>query len=321
VVSSARSVAIIGAGLAGAAAAHRLAAAGLNVLIIEKGRGVGGRMATRRSSESLTFDHGAQYFTARDPRFSALIEGWVAVGLAAAWGAEPGWFVGTPTMTAPARALTRDSAVLTGCTVARLQREAGVWHLMDGAGQSVAEGRAFDALLVTAPAPQTVALLATTDVGLPELERVRYAPCWALLFAHDGPSPMTEPARLDPDPAAPLAWVAQNHTKPGRAREPATLVAHAAPAWSRRHLEHDPAEIVDMLQGELARIVDLAMPPARYAAAHRWRYALVEQAIGEPCLWRPEIGLGFAGDGCLGGRVEAAYLSGLTLAERVLADV
>ena len=105
-MSSARSVAIIGAGLAGAAAAHRLAAAGLNVLIIEKGRGVGGSMATRRSSESLTFDHGAQYFTARDPRFSTLVEGWVAAGLAAPWGAEPGWFVGTPTMTAPARALT-----------------------------------------------------------------------------------------------------------------------------------------------------------------------------------------------------------------------
>ncbi|HEY8566945.1 MAG TPA: hypothetical protein VIL65_15715 [Beijerinckiaceae bacterium] len=95
-------------------------------------------------------------------------------------------------------------------------------------------------------------------------------------------------------------------------------MAHASPSWSRRHLERDPAEVAGLLQAELARVVGEALPPIRSAAAHRWRYALVEEAIGEPCLWRPEMGLGFAGDGCLGGRVEAACLSGVALAEQVL---
>lgn len=319
-MSPVRSVAVIGAGMAGAAAAHRLFAAGLDVLIIDKSRGVGGRMATRRIGEDLAFDHGAQYFTARDPRFAAQVETWIAAGVAAPWHAGPGWFVGTPAMTAPARALTHGLTVLTGCTVTRLHREAGNWRLLDEAGNPVAEGRAFDALLVTAPARQAAALLATAGVDLPELERVRYAPCWALMLTHDGPFPLDESVRRDADPEAALAWVAQNHSKPGRTRDAGTLVAHASPVWSRRHLERDPAEIVHLLQAELTRIIGAAMPPARFAAAHRWRYALVEEAVGEPCLWRPEIGLGLAGDGCLGGRVEAAYLSGLALAERVLAD-
>lgn len=317
-VSRARSVAIIGAGMAGATAAHRLAAAGLDVLVIDKGRTVGGRMATRHLGETARADHGAQYFTGRDPRFAAQVEAWVAEGAAAAWTAGPGWFVGMPAMTAPAEALTRNIAVVTGRTVARLRREEGAWHLDDAAAAPVAEGRPFDALIVTAPAPQTAALLATAGIDLPGLARVRYAPCWALMLTHDGPAPLSDQARRDPDPAAALAWVARNETKPGRGEQPGTLVAHASPDWSRRHLEREPGEVAERLQAELARMIGTEFGPVRSASAHRWRYALVEEALGEPCLWRPEIGLGFASDGCLGGRVEAAYLSGLTLAERIL---
>lgn len=219
-----RSVAVIGAGMAGAAAAQQLAATGLDVLLVDKGRGVGGRMATRRLGDDLSFDHGAQYFTARDPRFIAQVEAWVAAGAAAPWEAGPGWFVGTPAMTAPARALTQGLTVLTGCTVAGLHREAGAWRLADGAGSPIADGRTFDALLVTAPAPQAAALLATAGIDLPDLTRVRYAPCWALMLAHDSPSPLTDAARRDPDPDAALSWIARNDRKPGG---PTSL----APSW------------------------------------------------------------------------------------------
>lgn len=317
---SIRSVAVIGAGIAGAAAAHRLTAAGLDVTVIDKGRGVGGRMATRRLSADLSFDHGAQHFTARDPLFIQQVEAWIRHDVVGAWGAEPGWFVGAPTMTAPVRALTQGLAVLTHCAVTRIERDGDVWRLVEGPGGFIADGRAYDAVLVTAPAPQTTALLATAGVKLPALARVRYAPCWALMLAHDGPPLMAEPSARAADPKAALAWVARNDSKPGRGGALSTLVAHASPAWSRAHLECDPAEIAGRLQAELAQVIGSPLPEVRYAAAHRWRFALVEEAVGEPCLWRPEAGLGVAGDGCLGGRVEAAYLSGRALAERVLAD-
>jgi hypothetical protein len=59
----------------------------------------------------------------------------------------------------------------------------------------------------------------------------------------------------------------------------------------------------------------------RHAAACRWRHGLVERAAGAPCLWSPSDELGACGDGCPGGRIEAAVLGGAALAARVLEDL
>jgi NAD(P)-binding Rossmann-like domain len=100
-------VAIIGAGIAGLAVAHRLGQSGPRVTLFEKGRGVGGRMATRGISE-LQFDHGAQYFTVKGDRFRAMAKQWKAAGHADDW--FDGAFVGLPAMAAPARALAAGHA-------------------------------------------------------------------------------------------------------------------------------------------------------------------------------------------------------------------
>ena len=122
-VSRSRIIAIVGAGLAGAVAARILHQAGLAVRVYDKGRGVGGRMATRRVADGpargVIFDHGAQYITARDPAFVDAIQRWGAAGVVSTW-AEPDWFVGQPGITALPRALLEGLPVTTGCTVARL---------------------------------------------------------------------------------------------------------------------------------------------------------------------------------------------------------
>ncbi len=137
------------------------------------------------------------------------------------------------------------------------------------------------------------------------------------MLAHDGPPLPGGPVREDRDSSATIAWIAENGGKPGRAGD-GTIVAHASPAWSRVHLECAADDVAERLVGALRDIVPLG--GIRHCAAHRWRYAAVERAVGEPCLFAPGTGLGFAGDGCLGPRVEFAYLSGLALAERVLAE-
>ena len=162
---SPRSVAIIGAGLAGAAAARDLHDAGFHVRVFDKGRGVGGRMATRRVGDGLAFNHGAQYLISRDPAFARVVERWRGAGAGEPW-AEPGWFVGRPGMAALPRALLAGLAVATECTVARLRRDDG-WVLCDGDGLPVADGHRFDAVLLSCPAPQTKALLATAAVASP----------------------------------------------------------------------------------------------------------------------------------------------------------
>jgi predicted NAD/FAD-dependent oxidoreductase len=77
-------VLVIGAGMAGLSAGAALQKAGYRTLILDKGKQIGGRMATRRVG-GATFDHGAQFVTARDPRFAAQLEEAEIAGVAVEW--------------------------------------------------------------------------------------------------------------------------------------------------------------------------------------------------------------------------------------------
>lgn len=207
-------IAIIGAGIAGLSAAHRLQEAGANCTVFEKSRGLGGRMATRRT-HSLEFDHGAQYFTARGTGFQSLLQRWHTEGSAAEW--APGKWVGSPAMTAPARSLAADLRVIRECRITRLVGQPGRWQLStDSApsGMLGMEQEIFDAVILAIPAPQIEPL--TTPIGLRfrELECVRYAPCLTLMLAFAESVGFRE-LFLRPS-TGPLAWMARNTSKPGR---------------------------------------------------------------------------------------------------------
>jgi len=293
-------VAIVGAGIAGLAAARRLREVGVDCVVFEKSRGLGGRMATRRDGD-LQFDHGAQYFTARGARFRALVDAWQAAGAAAEW--FDGGFVGVPGMSGPARAMADGVEVAGGTRVSGLRRDADGWRVLDAEG---ARDGAFAAVLLAVPAPQAVPLAASAGVTFPALEAVRYAPCWALMLTFDGPSGLAEDHRRFESGA--IAWIARNGSKPGRDAAPETVVVHASPDWSRAHLETSTEDAAAALIAELPGVG--VTPAPVHAVAHRWRYAMIERAAEEPCLWDAAAGIGACGDWCLGPRVEAAFDSG-----------
>ncbi|MHB2168542.1 NAD(P)/FAD-dependent oxidoreductase [Alsobacter sp. R-9] len=296
-------VAVVGAGIAGLAAARRLADAGRPVVVVDKGRGLGGRMATRRV-EGFAFDHGAQFFRVRGPAMGAALASWSATGAAAPWFDDA--MVGLPGMTAPARAMAAGLDVRTGVTVSALSRGDEGWRVATAEGplDHPANGR-FGAVVLAVPAPQGVTLAASAGIALPAMAAAVYAPCWALMLGF-----LARVQGLADHLEAPheaIGWVARNASKPGRG-EAEAVVVHASPAWSRAHLERRPEEIPALLAPALAAVgIDVA--GAVHVAAHRWRYALVERAAGVPFLHDP-AGLWACGDWCLGGRVEAAFDSG-----------
>ncbi len=309
-------VAIIGAGVAGLAAARLLTASGVACTLFDKSRGLGGRLATRRVG-ALEFDHGAQFFTARGARFAALVEAWRSAGLAAEW--FDGAFVGVPRMTAVAHALAEPHTVMTSRHVSRLERGGAGWTVHDDGGpiQTPFNGR-FAAVILALPAPQAGPLAATAGVTFDALGEAVYAPCWTLMLAFDRTIDLPGlPLRPDGGPAA---WIAGAAAKPGRDPRSGTVVLQASGAWSRHHLEQPADTVVRDLTEAFAAATGIGAAPT-FAAAHRWRYALVESAVGRPCLWNPGERIGACGDWALGPRVECAFDSGEALARAVLVSL
>ena len=305
-----RRIAILGAGMAGATAARRLAESGLPVQVFDKGRGVGGRMATR-SVDAVQFDHGAQFMRARGGAFAARLADWERRGIVAPW-AGAGRRVGVPGMTAPVRDLLGDLPVAGGMTIVRIHRDGGHWRLMDSHGAAYGP---FAGLAITFPAPQITALIEASGFAMPAIALARYAPCWSLMIAVD-----RAPGEMLIEPAdGPVGLIALDSSKPGRPAG-ARLTVHAKPDWSRAHLESPQEAIVSELVQATIAALGMPLDPG-YAHVHRWRFAQVDTALGQPCLYDPDLRLGAAGDWCLGPRIEAAHDSGLALAEAILADL
>ncbi len=305
---------IIGAGMAGLLAAADLQASGFHPLVVDKGRGVGGRLATRRIG-SATFDHGAQFITARTPRFAALLSEWQGLGLVTEWyrgtNAEHIYWRGVQSMTAVPKHLSKSLNVRLEMKMTVLKQEDSRWLAIFENGETIAA----NAVLLTAPVPQSLALLDAGGVVLEaskreQLEAVEYEPCMAVMAVLKGESKIPQPGFLRLD-SGPIAWIADNQAKGISAASAVTI--HAAPAFSLEHWDDD-RQVVGQ------HLLEVAAPWLGSEVAefqvHAWRYAQPRHAQDHPCLiLNQSPPLLIAGDAFGGPRVEGAALSGWAAAE------
>jgi predicted NAD/FAD-dependent oxidoreductase len=344
-------VAVIGGGMAGVVCARTLLQAGHQVTLIEKSRGFGGRMATRRT-EFGGFDHGAQYFTVRDKRFAQVlltaqdqVKAWsvstvrvldeLGHVLASAPPPTEPHFVATPGMSGlvshwaqplvdPDRHNVSGATVLMQTRVTHLERDAlnaEQWQLRaedTEGGQHVYGG--FDRVVLALPHLQAHDLLLASGHS-PDLRRqldnVRVAPCWTLMVAYPNAMQPNLP-HIGPQWNAArsthhrISWLARENSKPGRERIERWTI-QASPAWSSKHLEDSDDRVKGKLLKGFAEITGIRATPA-HAVVHRWRFAQTQQPLGQPFIFDQSLGIGLCGDWCLGHRVEDAFVSGLELA-------
>jgi renalase len=320
-----KKIAVIGAGISGLACARELQKSGAHsVTVFDKGRGVGGRVATRRFAGGAGADHGAQFFTVREEVFQKEVDAWVLAGAAAPWEAafaawdktfhpiasDLSFYVGTPAMTSVAKHLATSLNVRVGAKVESLSREDAHWRL----GFEKGETELFDTVLSSAPPEQTAALFPPCSFS-ESLRKPKIAPCWAVMVCYGTRLPMDWDAVFAPNYS--ISWMARNSSKPGRDASSEVWVLHGSPLWSEANLEQSPEWVSSELLKAFENLTGGQFPVPTEVAAHRWRYSLPTEPLAETALWDSALSLGACGDWCGGPKIEGAFLSGLSLAKKL----
>jgi predicted NAD/FAD-dependent oxidoreductase len=344
-------IAVVGAGISGLTCARALQAGGADVTVFDKGRFVGGRLASRER-QGGQFDYGAQYFTVRSERFRLAVEEWTASGVVAPWSGHFGIvrdgvitdsppertrYVGQPCMSSLGRHLSRDLPLLSLHRVVQLafdqtlrtfQLSGGIVHSAAQSGHDAEQfyRSGYEFIVLNLPPAQICEFVSSLDddclkdaIGhsdaFKSLQVVSLAPCFAAMVQFAGPVDSSFDGLSVKGGA--LSWLARDSSKPGR---PAleSWVLHGSAEWSKAHLEEDLEDVGQVLLAEMQTLFGRPLPAVVYLKTQRWRYALPENPLADGFLLDADAALGYCGDWCQGNNIEAAFLSGQKLAEQII---
>jgi renalase len=321
-------VAIVGAGLAGLVCAQALQQQGYKVAVVEKSRGLGGRLATRRLPQGFA-DHGVRYLEAQGDFSQQLIQVLLAQNVIQPWMAEV--HLWNPDGTLPDIS-TQRYASLNGITAAAKFLAKGLQIFRGQRVQSVAFDRTWDLalepvdevipnvsaknLVMAIPAPQAVMLLESlsglSDEFLAKIRSLTFDPCLTAIATY--PSSLQLPTWKalvsTQDPA--IAWVCFENSKSANASYPVLTVQSNATFAEQNFEAEDLQAIGHQLLAYVATLIKL--PPPDLLQVHRWRYAFARNPLSETCLSADSLPLVCAGDWCGGRSIESALRSGLAAA-------
>ncbi len=332
-----KDVIVIGAGMAGLICAQQLKQAGLDVTIVEKSLGLGGRMATRRL-QGTWVDHGAQLIAAKSDNFARFIRKLQEKGIVQEWtrnvyqlsnsGLVP------PTddkrhpryccpmgMTAIAKHLINEIPVLTNTRIVSVSHTETKWQLKT-TRQEILE---TSAIVSTIPAPQFLPIfeevLATAPSFLQAVQSVKFAPSVTVMAGYSTTNDIPlewQAVQCVDDPI--LNWISYDSSKhPDKADQP-VFVFQSTAEFAKQSMEEPDLELAGKpLLNQVGRLLSKWLANPEWWQVHRWRYALVEESLGVSCLSTAiPLSLVCAGDWCAGKNIEAAYQSGIAAAESAI---
>ncbi len=334
-------VAVIGAGMAGLTCAQQLSQAGYSVVVVEKSRGVGGRVATRRLHGTCA-DHGTRYLEPKgylqdlvqvlsDRHVLQLWTDTVYERLPEQPQLQPSThplYVAPAGMSAVAKFLAANLEIRLNRRVQAIAPTEGGWCLtLEPAPDSVgATSIDSDDLKLTAgavvfaiPAPQALSLLetlASVPTFLHNLRSVEFNPCFSVIagYACSHPEPTWKAVTFLDN--SDLAWIGWDSSK--RHVDPLVFVAQSSSDFAKLHLEtHDLNSVGYKLLHAAQHLLPWLNQPD-WIQVHRWRYAFPSRPWHETYLSAgTDPPLVCCGDWCGGGDVESAMLSGLAAADQV----
>ncbi|MBC8066051.1 MAG: FAD-dependent oxidoreductase [Chlorobia bacterium] len=323
-------VAIVGAGVAGLAAGRTLAKAGIPVVLFEKSRGPGGRLATRKVDD-FTFDTGATSIAPRGLGIQAamlqeldtseLIEIKSPIYTHVNLRAHPGdaarnaiprysYRSGNNHL---AKLLANGLEIRLNTTVDRLERQNGAYEV---------EGERFDKVILTPPIPQASLLLWSLGESRP-VANARYRSCLSIMLGFNQPNPnVPYHALIDVEQRHPLTWVSMESIK-SQARAPdgqCAIVLQMSPAYSQDHYQTDDARVLKDVLPWVSQLFGSEYREPIAVDTKRWKYSQPEITAVFESVNRNHRGVVLAGDGLSAGRVERAYESGIEAARLILEE-
>lgn len=327
-------VLIVGAGAAGLMAANLLTASGLHVMVLDKGRSVGGRLATRRIGPGVA-DHGAQFFTVREPEFQKYVDQWLAEDLVFEWsrGFSDGSLQTIPVdghpryavrggMNALGKRLARDLQpnIEVNARIVTATSDQQGWILQDEFGGLYTS----PVLLMTPPVPQSLVIL---DEGATILERevhdtlaaIEYLPCLTGMFWVEGVLRLPPPGAVQRRTGN-ILWIGDNQAK-GVSPDACVVTVQAGEQYSVQMWSAPDERILAAMRTSLSLYLDDGST-IRESQLKRWRYSRPMSVHTERCFVAQKHPLlVFAGDAFGGPRVEGALLSGMAAADAILQQV
>lgn len=324
---SSNKVIIIGAGFSGLVLANRLAPY-VPTVVYEKSRAVGGRLATRYT-EDFTFDHGAQFFTAKDPRLQVMVQQMLAhkvidiwqgdfaeitngvITKKRIWDQQYPHYVGIPKMNEIGKWLSRSIQVHRQTQIDKISLVGNVWHCY-------ANGELIDKatwMVLAIPIEQALPLLPIESISQFKLADVKMQSCYSLMLGSQAKLTLPWDAALVK--AMDISWISANHSKPARDKTTTSIVALATNLWADVNIN----TALDVVQQHLFAEVQQILPVANqftYQAVHRWKYANKPSRTYQSHFLDTDRKLGLCGDWCIKGVVEGAFLSATKLADELL---
>ena len=315
-------IAVIGAGLSGVSLAKNLADVA-DITLFEKSRGSGGRMSFRKAGP-FSFDHGAQFFTARSEPFRSAINDALDAKAIVEWapkivnleiGEKPfkrEWFephyCGANGMNSLVKHIATNLNVVHRTQIRRLEMKPSGWFLIDENEQSIGP---YDWVVSAVPAPQAVDLLPDTLIEKNQIGEGKFSGCFAMMLGFERPVSLNFQAAVITHPV--LAWLS-NH-------ESSSLLIHSRNDWASDHIDADLEWVKSMMHNALKELLPEIANETVHHDLHRWRYAKCEQALGRDYCLDSHGQIAAIGDWCRGNRVEDAYLSGYELAQELKAQL
>jgi renalase len=314
-------VIIIGAGMSGITAGNILQEKGLKVKLLDKGKGIGGRLATRRiqyKDQKVVFDYGTQYIHAENKSFENILYDLHQKDITRIWKNSSSdtekKFIGKKSIRDIAMFLASDLDILNNCKVTQIKHQDDNWILTTNKNENFIS----DNLILTTPVPQSLKLMDNSAITIDsqiksKLEEIEYERCIVALLILDNSNIYKSFGGLKFS-EGPISFIGNNNQK-GVNSGYLAFTVEMSDDFSNMNWDLNNEKIISKII-ELSS--DWLISPVLDYQIHKWKYSRPSKFYNKKFeIIEAPSPIYLAGDTFLGNSVESAYFSGLAAAENL----